>query len=310
MGNMSLISLITLALAGAILGFLRYNFNPATIFLGDCGSLFIGFMLSALALYGGAEGADDSLPWLSRWFRSGYRFWRRSLSVARTVHQRDGRFLPLTANTSTTSCCRLGMSHRQVVIVLYASLGAVCVAQSFPAVADGQHAGIGACGRLAPGYGLGVQRLGLSGIRRDSAGGAAHHGAAALFVNNIAIRRATEELKVAESFSQVCLILTAAFDANDFDAFELRTAVADRGFHLVEAEDLPHMRWSKPGLSASPESGNAWSLSLDLISAANHHCGKLTIYRCYSSRDLQLDINLLTSAFASTLADAVHARRS
>src|SRR5262249_14709902 len=48
-GNLSLISL---ALAGAILGFLRYNFNPATIFLGDCGSLFIGFMLSALGLYG------------------------------------------------------------------------------------------------------------------------------------------------------------------------------------------------------------------------------------------------------------------
>src|SRR5204863_6254684 len=52
LGNMSLISLIALALAGATLGFLRYNFNPATIFLGDCGSLFIGFMLSALALYG------------------------------------------------------------------------------------------------------------------------------------------------------------------------------------------------------------------------------------------------------------------
>src|SRR5204862_7168720 len=48
MGNASLISLITLALAGAVLGFLRYNFNPATIFLGDCGSLFMGFMLSAL----------------------------------------------------------------------------------------------------------------------------------------------------------------------------------------------------------------------------------------------------------------------
>jgi len=39
-----------MALAGALLGFLRFNFNPATIFLGDCGSLFLGFMLSALAL--------------------------------------------------------------------------------------------------------------------------------------------------------------------------------------------------------------------------------------------------------------------
>jgi hypothetical protein len=46
-------------------------------------------------------------------------------------------------------------------------------------------------------------------------------------------------------------------------------------------------------------------LSLDLVSAGNRHCGRLTIYRCYSGRDLQLDINLLTSAFASTLAEAV-----
>jgi UDP-GlcNAc:undecaprenyl-phosphate GlcNAc-1-phosphate transferase len=48
----SLVSLMALALAGSILGFLRFNFSPATIFLGDCGSLFIGFMLSALALQG------------------------------------------------------------------------------------------------------------------------------------------------------------------------------------------------------------------------------------------------------------------
>jgi len=47
-----IVSLMALALAGSILGFLRFNFNPATIFLGDCGSLFIGFMLSALALRG------------------------------------------------------------------------------------------------------------------------------------------------------------------------------------------------------------------------------------------------------------------
>lgn len=43
-------ALVLIALAGACLGFLRYNFNPASIFLGDCGSMFIGFMLAAVAL--------------------------------------------------------------------------------------------------------------------------------------------------------------------------------------------------------------------------------------------------------------------
>src|SRR5256884_144884 len=51
----SLVSLLTISLAGAIVGFLRFNFSPATIFLGDCGSLFIGFMLSALALAGAGK---------------------------------------------------------------------------------------------------------------------------------------------------------------------------------------------------------------------------------------------------------------
>lgn len=43
-------ALSLVALAGACLGFLRYNFNPASIFLGDCGSMFIGFMLASVAL--------------------------------------------------------------------------------------------------------------------------------------------------------------------------------------------------------------------------------------------------------------------
>jgi UDP-GlcNAc:undecaprenyl-phosphate GlcNAc-1-phosphate transferase len=37
-------------LGGAVLGFLLFNFNPASIFMGDCGSMFLGFVLSAIAL--------------------------------------------------------------------------------------------------------------------------------------------------------------------------------------------------------------------------------------------------------------------
>jgi len=43
-GNMPL-ALATMPLAGCLLGFLRYNFNPASVFLGDSGSLLIGFLL-------------------------------------------------------------------------------------------------------------------------------------------------------------------------------------------------------------------------------------------------------------------------
>ncbi|MEO8727306.1 MAG: MraY family glycosyltransferase [Acidobacteriaceae bacterium] len=46
------ILLIATGLAGVLIGFLRFNFNPASIFLGDSGSLFIGFLLSAAAISG------------------------------------------------------------------------------------------------------------------------------------------------------------------------------------------------------------------------------------------------------------------
>lgn len=44
-------AVFSFALAGALLGFLRYNFSPASIFMGDTGSMLIGFLLSIQALY-------------------------------------------------------------------------------------------------------------------------------------------------------------------------------------------------------------------------------------------------------------------
>lgn len=45
-----LVGALSAALLGACIGFLRYNFNPASIFMGDTGSLFIGFILAALGI--------------------------------------------------------------------------------------------------------------------------------------------------------------------------------------------------------------------------------------------------------------------
>ncbi|MFZ1404169.1 MAG: MraY family glycosyltransferase [Anaerolineae bacterium] len=45
-----LVGALAAALLGACIGFLRYNFNPASIFMGDSGSLFLGFVLAATAI--------------------------------------------------------------------------------------------------------------------------------------------------------------------------------------------------------------------------------------------------------------------
>jgi UDP-GlcNAc:undecaprenyl-phosphate GlcNAc-1-phosphate transferase len=49
----SYLGYITIALAGSCLGFLRFNFKPASIFLGDAGSTFLGFTLAGVAIMGG-----------------------------------------------------------------------------------------------------------------------------------------------------------------------------------------------------------------------------------------------------------------
>lgn len=47
-----MIGVLTISLAGSLLGFLRYNFAPARIYLGDAGSTFLGLMLGSLAMIG------------------------------------------------------------------------------------------------------------------------------------------------------------------------------------------------------------------------------------------------------------------
>jgi len=50
-------ALVAAPLAGALLGFLRYNFNPASVFLGDSGSLLVGFLLGAFGAMWGQKSA-------------------------------------------------------------------------------------------------------------------------------------------------------------------------------------------------------------------------------------------------------------
>jgi len=54
-------ALLAIALAGAVLGFLPLNFHPAKIFMGDSGSMFLGFLLAILAIFSGGKIATALL---------------------------------------------------------------------------------------------------------------------------------------------------------------------------------------------------------------------------------------------------------
>ncbi len=55
------VAVISLALTGAIAGFLIFNFNPAKVFMGDAGSMFLGFVLAALGVMGSATSGHSNV---------------------------------------------------------------------------------------------------------------------------------------------------------------------------------------------------------------------------------------------------------
>jgi UDP-GlcNAc:undecaprenyl-phosphate GlcNAc-1-phosphate transferase len=306
-----LVSLLTVTLAGSILGFLRFNFNPATIFLGDSGSQFIGFMLSALALVGAGKSSTVvavAIPVVS----FGLPLLETGLSVLR-------RFLsgqPLFSADRQHIHHKLlerGFSHRQVVVILYgvsALFGLLSLILLSP---GGATVGI-VLFIVGAGIWIGVQHLGYHEVHELQRVARRTIDQKQIIVNNLAIRRATERLPEAMRFLDLCTILQEAFEANDFDSFYLSvtpesaavSAFADSHERRFTTGDLACERqfaWHKPdGLSHAP--AQMWTLTLELITTKGKRCGSFSLHRA-SNRKLLIDVNLLTSRFHVALADAL-----
>ena len=305
----SLVTVMTIALAGAILGFLRYNFNPATIFLGDSGSLFIGFLLSALAL-AGAQKAPTIVAVAIPVVSFGLPILETSLSILRRLI--SGRPV-FTADREHIhhKLLQHGLTHRQVVIVLYAVSAVFALLSLFLLWPTGSSLGL-VLAVLGIGIWIGVQRLGYLELGELGRVAQRTFEQRQIVINNLSIRRATEELKAARDYEQIRRVLEAAFTSNDFDGFHVRfklfpgeTNPADAlepGAPLHRGEVSFHWYKTRP---SSLDGLAVWTLSLDLISSSNRRRGVLMVHRVYSQRDLQLDINLLTSAFPIVLADAL-----
>jgi len=131
------VALLAAMLAGALAGFLCYNFNPASIFLGDSGSLLLGYLLSVLAIHGSQKGATTvvvlvpilalGLPIMDTLLA----MLRRLLGALRVVQTDRGRneyqFL-VVGSASIFQADRqhihhrllqMGLTHRRAVMVLW-----------------------------------------------------------------------------------------------------------------------------------------------------------------------------------------------
>src|ERR1700685_2468875 len=105
---------------GAALGFLRWNFNPAKIFMGDGGAMFLGFLMATLGLKVRPDGTPFPLNWLGPVLILAVPIFDTTLvSISRA---RRG-LLPFTSPGKDHTAHRLsnlGMGHRGAVLVLYA----------------------------------------------------------------------------------------------------------------------------------------------------------------------------------------------
>ncbi len=117
--NQSPTALLLASLIGAALGFLVYNFNPASIFMGDSGSLFIGFMLSSIVLVPEIKLPGQLLQivilpvliFLIPIFDTSYVVFMRKLSGVDAM--KGGK------DHTSHRLVRVGLSERGAVIVIY-----------------------------------------------------------------------------------------------------------------------------------------------------------------------------------------------
>ena len=117
-------ALICLLFAGALLGFLVYNSNPASIFMGDCGSMFVGFFLASSALINVSGGRSRSfLPVLAVPILVLFIpiFDTTFVTVLRKL---SGRAASQGGRDHTSHrLVALGMSERRAVLMLYGLAG-------------------------------------------------------------------------------------------------------------------------------------------------------------------------------------------
>ncbi|HHW92002.1 MAG TPA: undecaprenyl/decaprenyl-phosphate alpha-N-acetylglucosaminyl 1-phosphate transferase [Firmicutes bacterium] len=115
------IVLLTAALAGSTLGFLPYNFNPAQIFMGDTGSLFLGFVLAGIAVQGALKSATVialAVPILAL----GLPILDTFLAIVRRYHNGSPIFQADRQHLHHRLLER-GLSQRQAVLFLYSISG-------------------------------------------------------------------------------------------------------------------------------------------------------------------------------------------
>ncbi|MDP8268808.1 MAG: MraY family glycosyltransferase [Candidatus Tenebribacter davisii] len=114
----NLMMLLSLAFAGSVFGFLPYNFNPAKIFLGDAGSMFIGYFLSTMGILAGRLAVtrmNNPMFYLLPVLLLSYAIF--DISLVSFIRKRDGRKLSQGGKDHSTHRIHNAMQSPKVTAI-------------------------------------------------------------------------------------------------------------------------------------------------------------------------------------------------
>ncbi len=292
-----LVALLAVALAGGTLGFLPYNFPPARLYLGDTGSLFLGFMLATLALEGATKGpaiVAIAIPLVA--------FGLPVMDTTIAVIRRAVRGAPLFTGDREHLHHRLldiGFSNAQAAAILYVVSAAFALASMLFLNPNlrGMAVVLTMIGavvwlavrhlRLHEFFELG--RLARRGVVQTKAIGF-----------NVQVRRAADTLEGCASWDEIVSVLGGLFGESEFDGVRLilvpagpaqrRREYRFQGGNLVER--------------AEPIQADEWGVHLPFDIGTRGAHGELAVFRRYGRRPLLTDVNLIVDVLRPALASA------
>lgn len=290
------IGLITAGLAGALLGFLPFNFPPARTFLGDSGSMFVGFLLAGLAVEGSTKGATlvaITVPLVA--------FGVPVFDTVMTLIRRTVRHRPLFEADQDHvhhHLARAGLSPRQVTGIVYAASAVFALgAMLFVNPAARSHA----VALLVVGTGVWLISRRLHLHELNELARVARRGALQprQIVANVHLRRAAETLSRAQTLDDLKRGLAELFAPTDFDEVLLLVASAEERRGTAIKWRLADGRFT----DGWPERGpDEWEVMCPF--EGDGWVAQLHLRRRLGRQSLLLDLDLLLGLVQPTLAEA------
>lgn len=318
--GLPLMVVITLVLCGSLAGFLRYNFNPASIFLGDSGALFVGFVLAALSVIG-TQKAATAVAVVVPILAFGFPVVDTAMTMGRRLISRHPIFEGDDEHIHHMLLAR-GWSQRKVALVLYgvcASFGLAAVI--FPATGSRVTGVVLFVISVAIIIAVGHLRYHevdeiKAGVRRTVADRRLR------VAKNIQVRRAARALAKANDLYEVFEALQRMLEFGEFTYANAqvgqsgRADVTELAYHASlqrHAEHQMELRngrvfWQWIGDGGEPEdllrSRTSWCFRLPLVKE-DVEWGWLNFYHNLDGETLLVDTNYLSNLFRREFTAAV-----